>query len=120
MADAADALGLDAEAFIAVTAISVVTSVMISASLAAAFVQAYFFFFFFFFFFNDATEGVILSGAPRLRFFIQPVMRPMVLFSVLCAALRGIVRVSTSFSWLGGRGFVMVALGEARRSCYVN
>ena len=35
------------------------------------------------------------------------------------AALQGIVGVSTSFSWLGGRGFVMVALGEARRSCYV-
>ena len=115
MADAADALGLDAEAFIAVTAISVVASVMIAASLAAAFAQADFFFFF-----NDAAEGVILSGAPRLRFFIQPVMRPLVLFSVLCAALRGIVGVSTSFSWLGGRGFVMVALGEARRSCYVN
>ena len=117
MADAADALGLDAEAFTAVTAISVVASVMIAASLAAAFAQADFFFFFFC---NDVAEGVILIGAPRLRFFIQPVMRPLVLFSVLCAALQGIVGVSTPFSWLGGRGFVMVALGEARRSCYVN
>ena len=89
---------------------------MIAASLAAAFAQADFFFFLFF---NDAAEGVILSGAPRLRFFIQPVMRPLVLFSVLAPRYEGPWGFPRpSAGWEGG--FVMVALGEARRLCYVN
>ena len=57
--------------------------------------------------FNFLWDELILSGAPRLRFFNHPVMQPPSLAFHLSAALQGMAGDEFFSSSLGGFGFVM-------------
>lgn len=81
---AVETLALDVDAFICASPIATRAAATTAAPLAGALL------FVLFFLAVDDAAGVIFSGAPRLRFFVHPVMRPSPLAAVRCLALRGI------------------------------
>ena len=84
---------LDVDAFICASPIATRAAATTAAPLADALL------FVLFFLAVDDAAGVIFSGAPRLRFFVHPVMRPSPLAAVRCLALQGI----------GGGSFIVLA-----------